>query len=69
MPTRYAVVNESTGLVCHFGPCADFATREEALIAMLYWTPATPEYVILAVDGNFAPAPHPFQPPTPELPA
>ena len=67
MTTRFAVVNEATGLVCHFA-CADtFATRTEALLALLFWTPATPEFNVIAVDGDFAPPPHALTPRTPEM--
>lgn len=49
--TRYAVVRETDGqsVVCHFGPVRDLASRMEALLAMLSYTPATPEYNVIPV--------------------
>ena len=62
--TRYAVVREDVGgpVVCHFGPVRDFASQTEALLAMLSYTPATPDYNVIPVDGDWTDGPLPKQP-------
>lgn len=66
MTTRYAVVDPG-GIICTFGPTSTFDTQTEALLAMLFWTPATPEYRVVLLDGDTRPT-HPM-PRTPEMPS
>lgn len=62
--TRYAVVREDAGgpVVCHFGPVRDFASRTEAIFAMLQANFCEPEYSIILVDGDWTDGPWPKQP-------
>lgn len=62
--TRYAVVRETAGgpVVQWFGPARDFAFRTEALYHLLIYTPATPEYNVIPVDGDWTDGPLPRQP-------